>query len=228
MKDQFYHIISNLAIFCYFIPLLIVSWKNLWRDAFFMLFAAYWMIGGFLNVNEMVHVMNANTRFLTGVIYNMLDIPLVLIIFYFTTNSIFVKQFTRFSVLAFIIIETLNIFLNGSGHLKYILGLGLILVLVVITWEVIRYLQKMVHSNRQNAMTCMYASLLFKYGMFVVIYFFNYFIPGTDAQDNYLIYYVSSVVAIGIAASGYLVLRKKPNVPRSEKIVVRDEFKFLE
>ncbi len=92
--------------------------------------------------------------------------------------------------------------------MKYALGTGIVLVLVPVVWETIRYLQKIEHSNRQTAKIFIYAALLFEYATFIVIYIFDYFVESADTQDSFLVYYLSTLVAIFIASCGYLLFKK--------------------
>lgn len=205
-----YQIVSVAAVVSYFIPLLLVLLKRLWNDRFFLFFALYWTLGGLINTMDFVPALPYRVNYTISVIYNIIDIPLVLAILYYTSNSILVRKFTSMAVIAAVAAEIIGIVVNGLTYdaLKYSLGLGIALVLVVVVWEIIRYMQKMEHSNRQNAKIFIYAALLFEYATFILIYVFDYFVDEYDQNDNFLIYYISSVVALFIASCGYLLFRK--------------------
>src|SRR5690606_32599783 len=84
-----------------------------------------------------------------------------------------------------------------------------ILVLVVVIWEIILYLQKIEHSNRQNCKIFIYAALLFEYATFILIYLFDYiFIDSYNKKDSFFIYYISSLVALFIASCGFILFKK--------------------
>jgi len=99
-----------------------------------------------------------------------------------------------------------NAVINGIRYdaMKYMLAVGLGLVIMTIIWEITRYLKKIEHSTYEKAMLFIHASLLFAYGTFIIIYIFDYYVTTTNKTDNYLIYYISSLIAIGIAICGYL------------------------
>jgi hypothetical protein len=214
LKPVFNQILSVAAVASFFVPLLIVILKKLLRDPFFVSFAIYWALSGFIALTDFIPDLPKGARQTIGAVYNMLDIPIVLSILYYTSTSVLVKRFTSVGLVCYIILETISVIMKGVNYeaLKYPLGTGLALVLIVITWEIIRYLQKMEHNNRQNAKVLIYAALLFEYASFIVIYIFDYF---TDKQsyelqreDIYLIYYISTLVGILIASCGYLLYRK--------------------
>ena len=63
----------------------------------------------------------------------------------------------------------------------YVSAIGLVLVLTLIVWEIILYLQKIVHSGRERGLLFIYAALLFEYGTYIIIIFStitsNIFLP---------------------------------------------------
>jgi len=211
VKYPFYDIISVAAILSYFIPMLVVSLRKLWRDSFFLLFAAYWLTGGLVNFTDLLPGFSEDLKSDIGVIYNLIDIPVILIIFYYTSSSLMIRRYISFSLALLIAFEIVNILIYGLDYdaLKYTLGPGIAIVLIVLTWEIVRYLQKIEHSNRQSAKVFIYAALLFEYGTFTLIYIFDYFIASANSEDSFLIYYISTLIAICIALPGYLSLKIK-------------------
>ncbi|MEO8583498.1 MAG: hypothetical protein ABI415_06865 [Flavitalea sp.] len=210
MKIELITILSFIAVLSYFVPLGIVMFKNLWQDPFFMLFAIFWAIGGLINVSDLIPGFSKETRDTLGAFYNMLDIPFILSIFYYTTTSLLVRKFSFISGIVFILIEIINAYQKGISYdaIKYTLGTGVGLVLIVVIWEIIRYFKVVEHSNRQNAKIFIHAALLFEYGTFVLIYIFDYFVAGDNHNDIYLIYYISTLIAVFIASCGYLLFKK--------------------
>ena len=205
-----FNIISIAAVASYFVPMLIVAIKKLWYDAFFVLFATYWAIGGIINATDFIPGISKETTYMIGVFYNMLDIPFVLGILYCTSNSLLIKKFTSVAILFIIGIQVIGVMINGLSYnaLKYPLGAGIAMVLIIVSMEIARYMQKIEHSNRQNAKMFVYGAVLFEYATFIVIYVFDYFMTKGDRQDSFIIYYVSTLVAILIASCGYLLFRK--------------------
>lgn len=214
MKDQLYKVISLLAIVAYFVPIIIVMAKKLWKDSSVFLFALYWLAGGLINLSDRIPWISYDMRMLMTVIYNMLDVPLLLLIFYFTTSSLQLKRFIKAITPVYIFIELVNLYFRGFSYesLKYVMGLGVIVALVVISWEVLGYLKKMEHSSREKAVIFIYTAMLFEYGTYIVIYIFDFYLKVEDGNDTLLIYYISSLIGVGIASFGFLSkdLKKKP------------------
>lgn len=211
MKFDLYHILCTAAVISYFIPLVLVLLRGLWHDKFFLLFALYWATGGLINSPDLIPAFPSEIMYTIGVVYNLLDIPVILTIFYYTGSSPGIRKLARAGLIAIILIELTSVALAGFDYnaLKYTIGPGILVVMVIVVWEILRYLQKIEHSNRQTAKVFIYAALLFEYATFILIYIFDYFIVDSAREDSFLIYYISTVVAIVIASSGYLLFRKK-------------------
>jgi hypothetical protein len=210
VKFDLYHIVSIAAVASYFIPLFIVLIKKLWRDTFFMLFATYWGIGGLINMTDVIPGFSKDFIYMIGVFYNMLDIPFIMVILWYTTNSVLVRKFSSVGIMLIVSIEMVSLIINGINYdaLKYPLGIGIALVLLVVGMEIIRYMQKVEHTNRQNAKMFIYAAVLFEYATFIVIYVFDYFMTTEDRRDSFIVYYISTLGAILIASCGYLLFKK--------------------
>lgn len=206
MKNQLYQVVSFVAVGAYFIPISIVVIKKLWPVTPFLLFALYWLLGGLVNLIEFIPLSKPAMELFT-VIYNMLDMPVVMGIFYFSTSSVNIKKFTRIAAPAYALVLLVNSFIKGLNYdaLKYLLPVGLVLVLISIIWEIVLYLQKIRHSSHEKGLLLIYAAMLFEYGTYVVIYIFDYLLPGVSSTtDNFFVYYISSLVAIGVATCGFL------------------------
>lgn len=147
---------------------------------------------------------------MTGVFYNMLDVPVILSILYYTSSSAAVKKSTSLGLILISSFEIFSVSINGITYeaLKYPLGIGIAMVLVMVIMEIVRYMQDIEHSNHLNSKILVYAAVLFEYATFIVIYIFDYFIETSNSRDSFLIYYISTLVAIFIASCGYLMFKK--------------------
>jgi hypothetical protein len=215
LKQQIFSILSIAAIVANFIPLFLVLVKKLWKEIPFVLFGIYWMIGGIVNLLDIIPGLTQGSRETITVVYNMLDVPMVLALLYFSTASPAIRKFTRFTAPVFLAVQLVNFFSRGWNYdaAKYVMAVGLLLVLTVIIWEISLYMQKLEHTPQENAVIFIHVSLMFAYGTFVIIYIFDYYIQiSNSGMDNFLIYYVSTLVAIIIASFGYL-MKRTPSVP---------------
>ena len=210
-----YRFVSIAAVASYFIPLIIVLGKKAWRDKFFLLFAIYWSLGGVVNLFDVLPGITKETINVVGIAYNMLDIPFILGILYYTSVYSFIRKTVSGAFAVVSVIQVLSIVNAGLTYdaLKYSLGIGVLMVLCIVIMEIVRYMQKVEHSTRQNAKMFVYAAVLFEYATFVVIYIFDYIVTTDDKTDSYIIYYVSTLVAITIASCGFVMYRKYEHSP---------------
>lgn len=205
-------------------PMLIVIGKKLWSQIPFRLFAMFWLVSAVINVVEFFPLSNGANEMFT-VLYNLLDVPFILTIIYFSTSSPVVKKITRIAVPVLVATGLVNCIIRGFEYasLKFVLGGELIIVLSVIIGEIILKLQKIKHTRQERALLLIYAALLFEYGTYVVIYIFDYFIPGASSTtDNFLVYYFSSLVALTVAICGFLT--KGLNAPARPVNVIENTY----
>jgi len=216
LKSIIYQIVSVLAVGFYFVPMIIVIGKKLWSAVPFRLFALYWLVCAVANLVEFLPMSTGALELFT-VIYNLLDIPLVLAVFYFSSADAAVKKFTRIVSPALLAVGLVNCMIRGftADALKYVLGIELLIICGVIIWEIVLKLQQIRLTGHAKGLLLICAALLFEYGTFIVIYIFDYFLPGTSsAADNFLVYYLSSLVALPVATCGFLIKGiKSPVMP---------------
>jgi hypothetical protein len=214
VKDQIYRIITILATVAYFIPVLIVIFKKLWKDMYFLYLGIYWLGGALVNTITNVPGIGLATLEVITVIYNMIDIPFILWILWYTSFSSSLAKLLRPMIVAYIIIEVVLVLSLGINYeaIKYIMGAGVLVVLITLVWEITLYLQRIEHSNREKSMLFIYAALLFEYGSYTIVYIFDYFIVPADQVDKFLIYYISSLIAIAIASFGFLLKKTKKSL----------------
>ena len=214
VKDQFYRVITILATIAYFIPVLIVIFKKLWKDLCFLYLGLYWLAGAIVNILTNVPGTSLRTLEIITVLYNMVDIPLILWILWYTSFSSQLAKFLKLVIIGYVLVECILVFQMGLNYdaIKYIIGAGVLVVLVTLIWEITIYFQRIEHSNREKAMLFIYAALLFEYGSYTIVYVFDYFIIPADEVDKLLIYYISTLVAIMIASFGFLLKKTKKSM----------------
>ena len=214
MKDQFYRIITLLATIAYFVPILIVVFKKLWKDKYFLFLGIYWLVGALINSITNIPGIGLPALETITVIYNMIDIPFILWILWYTSSSSTLAKILRLIIVIYIVTELILVFSFGINYeaIKYIIGAGVLVVLSALVWEITLYLQQMEHNNREKSMLFIYAALLFEYGSYIIVYIFDYFIIPSDQVDKLLIYYISTLIAIVIASFGFLLKKNKKSL----------------
>jgi hypothetical protein len=218
VKSHIYQIASVLTIVLSLVPTLIVSVKNLWRATPFQLFAIYWLMNAIINVIILLPLFNKATLETMIVVFNALDVPIMACALYLSTTSVKLRKWMRFGFGAFIAYELVCLAQYGFHYraLKYSMGIGVIMLMVVIVWQIILFLRQMEYATREKALLYILGSLLFQYGMYLVVYVFDYFVKDLpDQVDKFLIYYTASIISLVIANCGLLLkgIDKKPDAP---------------
>lgn len=202
-----------LATVAYFLPILFVIFRKLWKDSYFLYLAIYWTAGAVVNSVTNIPGLSSSTLETIIVSYNMIDIPFILWILWYTSFSSNLAQVLKYIIIIYIVIELILIFSLGLTYdaIKYIMGVGVLIVLASLIWEIRFYLQQLEHSNREKAMLFIYAALLFEYASYICIYIFEYFVPA-DPADTLLIYYISTIIGISIACFGFSIKKNKESI----------------
>ena len=166
-------LISIIAIVLCFIPMVLFWIKRLAPDKSYFFIAFFWLINGLTYSPEIFRwewyrsLSNEIT-----LVYNLLDTPLLLLIFYFA----FKKKIFQYLLIGFILFEIGMILWKGYNFDSNtpIIGLGSLISLILNVWGISIYFQKMRHSSFENVMAFVNAGFIFYYGLFTVIYIFNY------------------------------------------------------
>jgi hypothetical protein len=218
VKSQIYQIASVLTVVLSFVPLLIVSVKKLWKSSPFQFFAIYWAIGGIINTIVASRLFNKRVVEVIIVVYNTLDVPMMATILFLAAASPLIKKLIRTSFTVFTVYEIICLFYYGVHYsaLKYALGIGVLMLMTIIIWQIVLFLQQMEYPARDKALLFIHGSLLFQYGIYLVVHVFDYFTTDNKADkvDKFLIYYISCIVALTIASFALLLKDlQKPKPP---------------
>jgi hypothetical protein len=215
-----YNVISNLAIVLCFIPLFLLFWKKMRKDK------AYWMVGLYWLATGLVNLPNFGSAFAdqaghaplherVKLIYNLLDTPLILLIFLYSAPGKKYKKHILLVLFLFVIMEAGMLNWKGYNPLSsaMIIGAGMLLVFSYSVTGLVQYMRKMEHTSFENSMVFVHAALLFAYGSFIIIYTFIRVHPDSiDKQDSFMIYYISLLLAAAITCLGlwsYGIRRKQ-------------------
>jgi len=203
----FYFIISNLAILLCFVPFLLIWIKKLKEEKAYLFIAIYWLANGLMNLPGWIGLSN-NKMLLHHItlVYNLLDAPMLLLVFLFSTNGNN-RKIVRYTLFSFIVFEAIMTAWKGYSLTAstVIIGVGTFLAITFSIMGVMDYIQKIEHTPFENTMVFVYASFLFAYGIFVIIYFFSYLTTASKTEniDNFIIYYISLFLSTFLTCFGF-------------------------
>lgn len=196
-------LMSVLAVVLCFFPLIIYSWKRLVTNKSYMVITIFWTINGILYVPEIFQWQwyRSATDLIT-LYYNLIDAPLVLLIFYYAFgNKLFLYLIALFAGF-----ETVMIIWKGFNFDSdnIIIGIGSLLGLVMNIWGITKYFKKVEHTDAETVLVFVFAGFIFYYGLFAVVYQYNY-LRDSGAQKPYvqLINYSAVCLATGLISFGF-------------------------
>ncbi|HEY4154535.1 MAG TPA: hypothetical protein VGM24_03890 [Puia sp.] len=196
-------LISILAIGLCFIPMVLFWLKRLTPDKSYFFIALFWLINGITYTPEIFRwewYRTVSNDITLG--YNLIDTPLILLIFYFA----FRKKIFQQLLIGFIFFEIVMIVWKGYnfGSNTPIIGLGSLISLILNIWGISVFFQKMRHTAFENVMAFVNAGFIFYYGLFTVIYIFNY-LNFSKVTLPYVTFinYLSITIATALISYGY-------------------------
>lgn len=200
-------ILPVLTIICFLVPPVIISFRKLWKDKFFLLFGIYGILGALINLSDFLPGLKGPALEQVNVFYNLVDIPYVLLMLHTISRDRWIKKVIHFSVAIYFGFQLYFLAMEGMKYeaMTYTLGFGLVMIIFSILWILLSYLRRMGLQPRHIAFVTVLGALLFSYGSFVVVYIFDYIITGYATGDNLLIYYVSTIVAMLIGSAGMMI-----------------------
>ncbi|HEY4876189.1 MAG TPA: hypothetical protein VIH86_11485 [Puia sp.] len=214
-------IISNIAIASCYLPILMIVWKNLRYEKSFIIIAIYWLFNGLVNLpNWVSYLQNSGWQNQITLIYNLIDGPLILLFFLFSASSD-KRKLILYTIIFFILFEAATIIITGY-NLKsstIIIGFDAFIALTLCITNITAYLSKLDHSPCENALVFINSSILFAYGVFIIIYFFSYLgfaSTKTEKNEVFLIYYIGLFLSSLLSCYGLWRYTKKP-APMYEK-----------
>ena len=210
-----YSIISNVAVASCYLPILMIMWKNLRNEKSFVTIGIYWLFSGLINLpNWVSFFQNDAWQNQITLIYNLIDGPLIFLFFFFSARGK-KRKLIKYTIILFILFEIATIAITGY-NLKsstIIIGFDTFIALTLCITNIASYLSKLEHSPCENALVFINSSILFSYGVFIIIYFFSYLgFANSKAENNevFLIYYISLFLSSLLTCYGLWRYTQKP------------------
>jgi hypothetical protein len=227
LKEQLNQIINTVALIAYYIPLLVVLYKKLWKDIPVFMFSCYWALGGFVNCLGSTSFVSLSTFEICRLIFNMIDLPFVLYIFFLNSRVEKLRSLIKIIIPVYLFVEIMNGIFRGfnDNSFKYLVGVGVFTVISIVLMEIFYYFRKLDHTPREKAISFLFLAVLFEYAVYVYYYVYEYFVPGDHKTDMQIIYYASTLIGIIIACFGFFseALKTKmplPKVARKHEVLI--------
>jgi len=207
MYSVLYMIVSNIAIVCCCIPFVLLASRKMRQVTTYRLLGIYWLLNGFIHFADIYFFRSYKNGWLDKLTeyYNVLDTPLVLLIFFNAAAGPHRRLLLR-TLLAFVLLEALMLGWKGYAFTSgfVFVGSGVLLVLVYSIIGLVQYMRKMEYTPFETSMVFVYFALLFGYGSYLIIYMFVHFRGDSEvnSQDSALLYYVMLLLSAIITSLG--------------------------
>ena len=204
--------IGIAASLSFFLPVAAIFYYKLYQHRSLMALLISYLITALYNLLSQTPF-NISPEFLQnfGVVYNYLDIPLMLLsLLFFCPNK--QKQKRVHIILgAFIIYEIVLAFRFGLDPkaVIYIMGPGLAIIVCYTFYLFVRHIKITIVYGKNAGRTLMLSSILFAYGCYGLVYYFYYIQRTPDVADAFLLYFISSITASVIMTMGLHLTQKR-------------------
>ncbi len=217
--------LSIITSVAFFLPLIMVGVRRLMHDKLLIWFAVFWAWAGLINIIfEGDYVSASKVMLVLQRVYNLFDVPLLLLVLFKTTYIKEVRNGIKKVMLPFFVIETAAIAVSGfeSTVESILVAVGVLLALYYLGWIILLHMKGIYFSNYQHAMQFIYYALFFEYGVSIINFIYSYLLPDkVSEKDNFLIFYMASCITMLIALYGILIYREK--IPPEKKKVKKPQ-----
>lgn len=225
--------LSIITSIAFFLPLILLGIRRLMHDKLLIWFAVFWAWAGILNIIfEGNYASASKVMVVLQRVYNLFDVPLLLLILFKTTYIEDVRNNIKKVMLPFFAIETAAIAVAGfqSTVESILVAVGVLLALYYLGWIIVLHMKGTHYSNYQHAMQFIYYALFFEYGVSIINFIYSYLLPDkVSERDNFLIFYMASCITMLIALYGILIFREKipPGQKKAKKPEREMEIRYL-
>jgi hypothetical protein len=167
----------------------------------------YWLLNAVTHFSDIYFFLSFRDTRLDQLLnyYNVLDTPLVLLIFACASSGRH-RKVLLLSIFLYVSLEVAIIHWKGYETVSGFIftGFGVFVVIVYSIIGLVQYMRKMEYTSFENSMVFIYGALLFAYGSFLIISMFLHIrgiTPG-NSRDSYLLYYISLLISAVITSLG--------------------------
>ncbi|HEY0731620.1 MAG TPA: hypothetical protein VGD33_04325, partial [Chitinophagaceae bacterium] len=193
--------------------------KGLW--AMFL----YFLIGSlYCLMSQDIIPVSEKFKSIYGILNNYVDVPLMLLVLGMFSTSPSRTRALDLTLILFILYEIAVLFRFGLTVQSsvWIMGPGIIVILVYSVIFFRQYARLSIERNKGVGKTLVVSSMLFLYGCYAMIYYL-YYIQKTSARaDVYFIYYIVLFIASISVSLGLIMIQKKARQIRELQVTRKE------
>ncbi len=203
---------GTLSAFAFLIPVFILLVCRLAVNISLLSLLFYFLLTAVYNLISIGIIdFPKNLQQTAGVVTNYLDAPLMLVALLFFCTTAMQKKIIYLSLIFIIVYEIIiaAIFGFNTESLTYIMGPGILMLLLYTMYLFSFYVKLSIEKNKGFGKTFMITSILFAYGCYGMIYCLYYLQKTSAVADVFLIYYIASLLASLLMSIGLISYYKR-------------------
>jgi len=217
--EKWLYWLGVFSILCMLLPIVMILLKKKFKAGSIAL-SIYFL---FTFIYNFLYIVFPNTPVkamrVIGVTTNLLDAPLMLLFLQHFTHSERIRRRIKFTMILFIAFEITILILYGFGKTAITIfsGPGLLLVFYFSFILFSRHVRIVNTQKVDVARIIMISSILFAYGIFIMLYLFFYVMNTPNTEDALLIYYLATIIASLLLSLGLMKEKSRAKKEASEQ-----------
>jgi hypothetical protein len=211
MKEYIYWL-SAVTTVLFLVPVFFIIKKKLYMHTSFTAILIYYIIamaGNIMHLN-LFPISESAARSLI-IIDNLLDGPLVLLFLIFFCPTIIAEKAVRYTLYVLTLFALVLVFANGFNKqtITVTLGPGMLFILVYAFYLFTQRIGGAFYEKNEVAFVLLLSGLLVAYTGYIIVYFFNYVLGGTnDMESLMLLYDLTTILSLILSGIGYYKIKR--------------------
>jgi hypothetical protein len=218
-------ILGIACIISFTFPIVVIFYNRYYTHRSLAALLAYYTLIFLDNLfAEAIIPVNANVSSFISILDNYCDVPLMLTALLFFCPSKQKQNRIRTLTYVFILYEIAIAMIFGFSNesITYILGPGLLLILIYAGYLFMRQVKFSIYHGKNHGRVIMLSSILFVYACYALIYIFHYIQKTPYKSDVLKLYFIASIVSSIVMAVGLHLMRKRMRELESLKITRKE------
>lgn len=220
-------VVSTYA-FCLPVFLIVIFRLHVYKPFFALLI--YFLLATVSNLmTEGVVPATEQVRKIFGVVYNLLDLPLMLTgLLLFCGSRQKVKNICV-TIVVFLLYEVVVLWWHGFTRqtVTYVLGPGIVVILAYSVHLFVQYVKLAVVHEKAIGKALMIGAVCFTYGSYAMIYVFYYVAETPAVAEVFILYYVASIVSAVLLSVGITLVQKRMRLLREARLTRKELHMFF-
>lgn len=210
-----------LSVICFSLPVLIIFYFQLYRHASLLALVAYYLLNILHCLNSASMPPSLDFRNGGDVLYNVIEIPLMLLALFFFCPAAQRQQRMQRLMRDFVVYEVVVLFVFGltSKASLYIMMPGLLITVSYSVYLFLRQLKFTMMHRKNFGRVLMLGALAFAFSSYLFVFYTYFVLNLANITNLYAIHFVSINIAAVVLSLGLFMMRRRIKELQDLKIV---------